>query len=160
MINKALISIIVLTALLSYSVSEAAFFTGVENNEEDIVDFFAEYIDDYFLDLSTLDDPEEVRAMIRLRKEMERLVLKIDAGDIKDEELRNKVIALRRLVMRKMNSGVFVINNFDRRNGNRLGGPVIAVYDGEPTYTSPWLAYALVNEEKRIGKKMLKAASP
>ncbi len=147
-----LVGMIIIMPLHVYALS---LFDGDEGNEKDLEKYVKKHIDVYDIAVELLETNQERRDTLRMRRELERLVLKMDAGDIKDDDLRKKVIRLRRAAMKNRNKGEYMINNFERLTRNRLGGSVGAVFDGKVDTVSPWLDYSLENEKKRIGKKLL-----
>ncbi len=153
--NIIIFSIAILVIIGSNSKIVFGIFEGDENNFKDVAKYLEGNMDEYLCDLSKIKSSKERREIIRLRKEMERLALKIDAGDIKDDELRKKIVALRRKAFKKINRDEFVINNFDRHGNNRLGGEIGTEFSGEYLYNSPWLNYSLEDEENRVGKKVI-----
>ena len=130
-------------------------FDGDVNNFDKVVKYLDKNIDDYYRELSTVKDADKQREIIALRKEMERLVLKIDAGDIQNEELRKKIVALRRFVLKKKSKNQFVVNNFDRPGNNRLGSTIGIEYAGVRNSVSPWIDYSFRKDNKRAGKKVI-----
>jgi len=154
--KKRILSGIILVLGLFFMYSEVqSSFDGDVNDFDDVVKYFDKNIDDYHRDLSTVKNHDKQREIIALRKEMERLVLKIDAGDISNEKLRKKIITLRRGALKKKNRDVFVINNFDRPGNNRLGGSIGIECDGERPSVSPWIDYSFRKDSKRSGKKVM-----
>ena len=153
--NRVLYIMIFVVMIMCIQKNVYSAFDGDENDFDAVVKYLKHNIDDYYHDLSQIKSSDKRREVIELRKEMERLVLKIDAGDIKDEELRKKIIALRRIALKKRSRTEFVINNFDRPGTNQLGGKMGTEFDGEYLYTSPWLMYSFHDEEKRVGKKVI-----
>jgi len=113
------------------------------------------HVGEYFKEVPDSLPANEKRERNRLKRELERLALKVDAGDIRNKRVRELVITIRRNAMKNQNSNAFVFHNFDSLQANRLQGRVAAQYDGVIGSISPWLELKLVNEKKRVGKKML-----
>ncbi|MBU1862465.1 MAG: CIA30 family protein [Candidatus Omnitrophica bacterium] len=148
------ITTVLIVSIVLISVSYAA-FDGDSTDSDAIVNYIKGNINTYYIDLSSLSGSSKQHEVIMLRKELERLVLRIDAGDIKNETLRKKIIALRRAALKNRNRQEFIIANFDRKGKNRLGGTMGANFAGDCYHISPWLDYTFENMEKRVGKKIL-----
>jgi len=130
-------------------------YTGNDSDYKSITRYIKRHVNSYFKDINKIKSASRRRDMVDLRSELERLSLKIDAGDIKSDTFRQKVITIRRNALKKRNTNQFIVHNFDRLNNNRLGGGIETLFTGKKPSISPWLALSLVNEEKRLGKKML-----
>lgn len=142
--------------IFSIAVADAR-YTGDDADQKAIERYIRAHIDDYFRDLNTVNNRQKRRVIIELRREIESLALKIDAGDIRNISFRQKVITIRSNASKKSQSNQLVVHNFDRMNNNRLGGRPISEYAGVIGSISPWIDIAVVNEEGRLGKKMLQA---
>jgi len=152
-----ILSITMTVSLLAFGFCEAGFkpFKGNEGDSDAIVNYIDKNLDVYFTVLDSLSNSEKRQDVNKTKRELERLALKIDAGDVKNEKLREKIIALRRSAIKSGNRNEFVIHSFERLQRNRLGGSMGTVFEGEAPSVSPYISYRLVNAKKRSGKKVL-----
>jgi hypothetical protein len=157
--RKRLVGAVFFLSLLGiFYVSDGdARYTGDDGDQKAIERYIRANIKDYFRDLNTVKNPKKKRDIISVRRELESLALKIDAGAIRNKSFREKVISIRRNTSKRTNTNTFVVHNFDRMNNNRLGARPTTEYAGVIGSISPWIDLSLVNEDKRLGKKMLKA---
>jgi len=127
-----------------------------ESNEKDVISYVKKNIDLYSKEPLTVKNFKKRMKLISTKENLEKYVLKIDAGNIRNKKLRKKIIALRRKALKNRNSDRFVINSFDNYYNNRLGGKIGCSFRGQLDSFSPWLKYEKVNEDGRIGKKKFK----
>lgn len=133
-----------------------AAYEGSWNDSQEIEEYIKKNIEKYFEDVDILREPEKKRERHALNRELEKLVLKIDAGDIKDDTIRKQVVALRRQALKSQNTSEYSISNFDSSGQNRIGSPMRIEYAGKAKSISPWAYGEYENEKGRIGKRYLK----
>jgi len=116
--------------------------------------YLVAHADDYFKKYNIRTKPEQARAQGVLVKEMERLALTTDIGDIACSDSAQRIlVSIKRNASKHRSDSRFVINSFDTKRSNRCGGKVRAVFEGDEEVFAPWLIFSLDEESGRKGKK-------
>ena len=131
-------------------------YSGNWRDKDEMLSFVKSNAAAYFTPPKDIKSKEEQRQFNKFRAQMQRLVLKIDASDIRNEETRKQVVAIRRQALKARDSSSFTISNFDtKRLKNRLGGEFKCLFAGKKAQKSPWADFKNQEFEKIKGQQYL-----
>jgi hypothetical protein len=147
---------VVMTLLLSFvPLSVWASYDGSDRDSSAIIKYLNTNAELYFTDLNSITSSQKRRKIIELQKELERLALKIDAGDISNKKLRERVIAIKRNANNKSSDREFVLNDFSSLRATSRHGALVVEFAGIEDKISPWLKLSLSKKDNLVREKIL-----
>lgn len=148
--------LVVIVLLLSFvPLPVGASYDGSDRDSSAIIKYLNANAELYFTDLNSVTSSQKRRKIIDLQKELERLALKIDAGDIANKKLRERVIAIKRNANNKSSDREFVFNDFNSLRATGRHGALVVEFDGIEEKVSPWLKLSVTKKDNLAREKIL-----